>query len=289
MPSSPARADSMTTGTPTVTRVGLQGGEQLEAVHPRHHHVGQHQVGRQRPGPARARRRRPRRSARGSRRRAARRRTPGCRRCRRRPGSAGGPDAGVAGRHSTGRRRPARVQCVASARKPSATAATAADVVRRAARRAGRRAGARSPKGSRTVNVRALGPARCSPSPGRRAGATSSATSARPMPEPSWVRDRAPETRWKRSKRCGTSCSGMPVPVSVTVSSAPPSPRPRSAHRDPALEGELQGVREQVQHDLGPEVPVDVHRLRAAAGSRRSASRPSRSAAVSNMLASSRV
>ena len=40
------------------------------------------------------------------------------------------------------------------------------------------------------------------------------------MPEPSWVRDRAPDTRWKRSKRCGTSCSGMPMPVSATLSTA---------------------------------------------------------------------
>ena len=40
------------------------------------------------------------------------------------------------------------------------------------------------------------------------------------MPEPSWVRARAPSTRWKRSKSRGSSSSGMPVPVSLTVSTA---------------------------------------------------------------------
>ena len=34
---------------------------------------------------------------------------------------------------------------------------------------------------------------------------TSSCTSARPMPLPSWVRPRAPSTRWKRSKMRGSS------------------------------------------------------------------------------------
>ena len=67
-------------------------------------------------------------------------------------------------------------------------------------------------------------------------------------------------TRWKRSKRCASSCSGMPVPVSVTVSS-----HARlgggDPHPDRALHRELHGVREQVEHDLGPEVAVDVHRL----------------------------
>ncbi|CAM4304791.1 hypothetical protein COSO111634_36595 [Corallococcus soli] len=46
--------------------------------------------------------------------------------------------------------------------------------------------------------------------------ATSSLTSASPMPVPSWVRPRALCTRWKRSKRWGSSWAGMPVPVSVT-------------------------------------------------------------------------
>ena len=63
MPSSPARAESITTGMPIGERVGLERGEQLEAVHPRHHHVGEHQVRRRARAPAPARRRRRRRSA----------------------------------------------------------------------------------------------------------------------------------------------------------------------------------------------------------------------------------
>ncbi len=80
------------------------------------------------------------------------------------------------------------------------------------------------------------------------------------MPEPSWVRDFAPLTRWKRSNRCGSSASGMPVPLSVTSSRAP-SGVCTQADADAALEGELQRVREQVEHDLGPQVAVDVDRL----------------------------
>ena len=119
-------------------------------------------------GPARARRRRPRRSARRSRRRAARRRTPGCRRCRRRRGSAAGrwpvSPGGLDRSAASG-----SVQCVASARKPSATAA---DGRGRGLPRAGEllggqvRAAERQPDGER----RALGPPRSRRSPGRRAG-----------------------------------------------------------------------------------------------------------------------
>ena len=49
---------------------------------------------------------------------------------------------------------------------------------------------------------------------------TSSCTSARPMPEPSWVRPSAPATRWKRSKTRGSSSAGMPAPVSAISSTA---------------------------------------------------------------------
>ena len=43
------------------------------------------------------------------------------------------------------------------------------------------------------------------------------------MPDPSWVLEAAPWTRWNRSKRWGSSCSGMPMPVSDTVRTAAPS------------------------------------------------------------------
>ena len=53
--------------------------------------------------------------------------------------------------------------------------------------------------------------------------AASSATSARPMPEPSWLRNAAPLTRWKRSNSRRCSSGGMPAPVSLTSSCAAPS------------------------------------------------------------------
>jgi hypothetical protein len=39
------------------------------------------------------------------------------------------------------------------------------------------------------------------------------------MPVPSWVRPRWPSMRWNRSNNRGSSCAGMPTPVSPTVSS----------------------------------------------------------------------
>ena len=49
---------------------------------------------------------------------------------------------------------------------------------------------------------------------------TSSCTSARPIPEPSNERLLWPSTRWNRSNKRGSSCSGMPTPVSRTINSA---------------------------------------------------------------------
>ena len=80
------------------------------------------------------------------------------------------------------------------------------------------------------------------------------------MPVPSCVRPRDPSTRWNRSKMRGSSSAGMPVPVSRTASSAA-SPAGRRRTRDLPLEGELEGVGEEVQDDLLPHVAVHVHRL----------------------------
>ena len=61
-------------------------------------------------------------------------------------------------------------------------------------------------------------------------------------------------------EEAGSSSSGMPVPVSLTVSTdlAPLHPLPDG---DLPLEGELQGVGEEVEDDPLPHVPVDVDRL----------------------------
>ena len=104
-----------------------------------------------------------------------------------------------------------------------AASATAAESVLPVA---GARAGpAASPYGTRTTK---LVPAptslvTCTSPP---SSAVSSLTSARPMPEPSWLRARVPLTRWKRSNSRGTSSGGMPTPVSTTSSRAPPAPSP---------------------------------------------------------------
>ena len=76
-------------------------------------------------------------------------------------------------------------------------------------------------------------------------------------------------TRWKRSKRCGSS--------SRRDADAGVADRQLDAHRrrasaadcDLALEGELEGVGEQVEDDLLPHVAVDVDGLRQRRGSRR--------------------
>ena len=68
-----------------------------------------------------------------------------------------------------------------------------------------------------------------------------------------------PSTRWNRSKMRGSSPAGMPVPVSRTDSStAADGPE---ADDDLPLEGELEGVGDQVQDDLLPHVAVHEDRL----------------------------
>ena len=88
---------------------------------------------------------------------------------------------------------------------------------------------------------------------------TSSRTSARPMPLPSPERAPGLSTRWKRSNRRGSSSAGTPTPVSSTCRTAA-SAVASTRDRDPSGGGELQGVGEQVEHDLLPRVPVEQDR-----------------------------
>ena len=113
------------------------------------------------------------------------------------------------------------------------------------------------------------GPSNALPSAGRLSTAisppcsrTRSLTSARPMPEPSWVRARAPvhavepleEPRELVRRDAG---AGVAHPEHDAR-----RPRAQRARRTAPCERELQRVGEQVQHDLLPHVPVDVDRLR---------------------------
>jgi hypothetical protein len=143
----------------------------------------------------------------------------------------------------------------------------------RAPSRPVRRRQVRAPSGSETVNVvprrRSLSTPIVPP-----CSLTSSCTSARPMPDPSWCA-RAPSTRWKRSNTRGSSSSGMPTPVSRTASSTRP-PR-RAARRDRAVERELEGVRQQVEDDLLPHLAIDVDRLGSGGQSTTSSGRRARS------------
>ena len=65
----------------------------------------------------------------------------------------------------------------------------------------------------------------------------------------------------ERSKTCGNSARAMPVPVSLTASVTG-----RRAHRSrttiSAFERELEGVRDEIHHDLLPHLAIDVDGLR---------------------------
>ena len=180
-------------------------------------------------GPARGRRRRRRRSAPGSPARAARRRTPGCRRCRRRPGSAAGAGrsrAGAVGVVDGAGLAPVRglgQEALGPPRRasPSRPSRLSRELLGRQVRGAERHAA--------RVNVRALARRRCCADAEPPCSSTSSATSASPMPEPSWVRDRAPLTRWNRSNRCGTSARGDAGAGVGHRRARPPSPVSRTA------------------------------------------------------------
>ena len=289
MPSSPARAESMMTGTPVVSRVGAQ---RARAGRSRRGRASSRRSGR---GPAG----RPRASSsaaapsggglrRRSRRRAATRRTRACRRCRRRRGPA-----------------------AASAPAPRTPSGGGGVRRRRRASASPRRGSPRPPRGGR----RRRGRSRTTWSAGRCALPNGTATreraalarravdrdraavQARPArprapgrcPVPSWVRERAPSTRWKRSNRCGSSAGSMPVPVSLTRQLGRAVGLARARTVIAALERELQRVREQVEHDLRPHARGRRRPARAAAGSRPSSVSPARSTAEPNMLASSAV
>ena len=85
--------------------------------------------------------------------------------------------------------------------------------------------------------------------------------SARPMPRAFVGARRAPSTRWKRSNMRGSSCCGN-ADAGVAHAELDRGRRTlRSAHRDPALEGELERVGEQIEDDLLPHVAIDVDRL----------------------------
>jgi hypothetical protein len=121
-------------------------------------------------------------------------------------GSAAACGAGVS---SSGSQRSASATTPAANESPASGAAATT------------RSGARWAVPIGTVTVKAV------PTPGALSTAiappwrrTSSWTRARPMPVPSWVRARAPSTRWKRSKMCGSWSAAMPVPVSRTTSRA---------------------------------------------------------------------
>ena len=196
--SSPARADSMMTGTSRSAVVGAHAAQQAEAVEPRHHHVGEDQVGRlARGGGQRLRRRRATAST-SSAARAAARRSRACRRCRRRAGSrraavASAPaTAGVGASASTrGSQRERLLRRTAAA--PSTAAAT------RPARRRSRSAGRCAlPRGIETVKV-VPGPGALSTATCRRAAAPARAPAPGRCPSPRACARARPATRWKRS------------------------------------------------------------------------------------------
>ena len=97
------------------------------------------------------------------------------------------------------------------------------------------------------------------------------------MPVPSCVRPRAPLDAVEPLEQARQLVGGdADAGVARRVSSTRP-PASRSATAIAALEGELEGVGEQIEDDLLPHLAVDVDRLAAAAGSRRPARSPARS------------
>ena len=246
--------------------VRAQRAQQLEAVQPGHHHVGQDQVGRVAlaPRPAPPDRRRPPSTAPApledppARSRA-------CRRCRRPPGCARplGVSPAVAARRR-GAPPPRARRRAASAAPPRRKAPAPVDGRRRARarRRRAPRAGAALPRGIETVNVVPW------PSAARRRDVAAvqphqlvhqRQADARPF-----VRARARALARGGSVRTGAAAParGSPTPVSATVSSTR-SPRGRSVTAIDALERELERVREQVEDDPLPHVAVDERRARA--------------------------
>ena len=123
------------------------------------------------------------------------------------------------------------------------------------------------------------------PPPWRRA---SSCTSASPMPVPSCVRARlcfdAVETlEHARKLGLGNADARIGDPQLDEIGAA------LQGDRDAAFERELEGVRQQVEDDLLPHVAIDVDGFAAADRTATTSSRPARSIADRNTLASSAV
>ena len=209
--SSPARADSMMTGTSRSARSARSSAQQAEAVQLRHHHVGQDEVGRLLRGGGRAR------PAVGdgldasARLEEPRARTRACPRCR--------PRRRMRARRESSVRRgpcPARTAAAARVGQPAqrlldvGVGAGRGRRERSLGRDAGRRADAPCRSGIEDGERAFPRPSGSRRGPSPPCSCTSSCTSARPMPEPSCVRARAPSTRWKRSNRRGSSCAGIP-------------------------------------------------------------------------------
>ncbi len=245
---------------PAQRRVGADGAQQRQAVQPRHHHVGEQQIGRL-----------------------------AANRLERRQAVADGLDtvgrreqAGdvvahvrvVVGHHDPrswrrlSPRRPTLCSTPgpASQRDASPTIAAAGEAgapsVRGVAASRAVSAAARPAPASAGIETRNVEPCpgslTTSTSPSCRR--TSSRTSARPMPLPSTLRPPAPRTRWNRSKRCGSSAAAMPS-AGVAHLQDRRAALAAQAHLDGAVQGELEGVGEEVEDDLLPHLAVDGDRL----------------------------
>ena len=281
------------TGTRARTRDRPQRPQQPEAVEPRHHHVGEHQVRARRarrPAPPRHRRRLPRRS----RDRAAGSRTRACRRCRRPTRYAGGGRRRASARRrrpppSSGRPSGQRRRRAASARPPPRNGRRPNAVVasRAAAPMRGRRQVGACPSGSSTVKVLPA-PATLSRRPFRREAWPAPGRGPARCRCPRASAPRAPSMRWKRSKMCGSCSSAIPVPVSWT-DSATAAPALAAGPPDLALERELEGVGEQVQDDLLAHVAVHDRPARRSGAQSHDEAHPGRLTAERNVLASSAV
>ena len=82
------------------------------------------------------------------------------------------------------------------------------------------------------------------------------------MPEPSNVRLSGPRSDGSARTGVGSSDCGMPTPVSRTIDSRNrPSAELRDSTAISPVEGELEGVREEVEDDLLPHVAIDIDRL----------------------------
>ena len=254
-------------------RVGAQRAQQAEAVEARHHHVGEHQVGRRCAGapPSAACAVGDRLDRVASVAEQAARRSRACRRCRRRaaPGAPAARPAGgeVVRRRASAQRRPASASPVAAGSQRSASSTKA----RRA--RAGRRCAGARRADALGRQVRASRTGRRTVKRVPRPSSLSAPTDAAVQPDQllhqrqpdaaalAWCGPCAPSTRWKRSNSRGSSSAGMPVPVSRDRELGAGAARRAALTAISPVERELERVGEQVEDDLLPHVAVDVDRL----------------------------